>query len=578
MKRIKYFLSLVLLFSTVSFSQEYSDNDFFHSLIKKKRNQFSKEINFDKACIFFLQKNWDSVLVFSAKQLNQKEKQSEIKDICHYFRARGFLRKKLYDTAKNELNKVSTNASFYYLVTLTLGDIAIEQEQYQKALVYFEAIKKFQNKQLVYDKSDFYQNLGLCYFHIKKFTKAEDYLQKSSNFQLIEKDTIKLIRSYINLANLYYEQYKDNQAIPYFEKAYLLSKKIKNFQLKQDAAMNMAVVEENKKNLSSALTYRKEYENWKDSLNDQNKVWAIAQLEKKNAVNQKQKQIKLLEAENRVKIAERNGFLFSSLLLLALFGTGIYFYRQKIKRNKIILSQKQNLDELNATKDKLFSIVSHDLRSSVNALKTSTSKLITNLESKNYNELDVLLHQNSFIANSAYNLLDNLLNWALLQTKQMYFHQEPQHLYSIVRQIEFNYKPLFLDKNIRFESAISKDIFVFVDLDSLKIILRNLLDNAIKFSEDNDSISIYTQDSNELFYDLIIEDTGLGIDSQTQLELLKDTTLLSKKSNNEIIGSGLGIQLCKSMIKKNGGKLAIESQKNIGSKFIVSLLKIDNHG
>src|SRR5690606_8510603 len=101
---------------------------------------------------------------------------------------------------------------------------------------------------------------------------------------------------------------------------------------------------------------------WQDSLNDQNKVWAIADLEKKFAVKQKQKEVDVLAAENKAKIAERNGFLISSVLLFIMFGAGVYFYRQKIRNNKIILAQKNQLDELNATKDKLFSIVSHDLR------------------------------------------------------------------------------------------------------------------------------------------------------------------------------------------------------------------------
>lgn len=114
-----------------------------------------------------------------------------------------------------------------------------------------------------------------------------------------------------------------------------------------------------------------------------------------------------------------------------MFGAGVYFYRQKIRNNKIILAQKNQLDELNATKDKLFSIVSHDLRSSVNALKTSNGKLLENLENKNYAELDVLLHKNSTIASGAYNLLDNLLNWALLQTKQAYFFRN----HCILRQL-----------------------------------------------------------------------------------------------------------------------------------------------
>ena len=340
----------------------------------------------------------------------------------------------------------------------------------------------------------------------------------------------------------------------------------------------MAVVEENRKNFPLALTYRKEYEAWKDSLNDQNKVWAIADLEKKFAVQQKQKEVDVLAVENKVKRAERNGFLISSVLLFMLLGTGFYFYRQKVRSSKIILTQKNELDALNATKDKLFSIVSHDLRSSVNALKTSNSKLMENLERKNYTELDVLLHKNSSIASGAYNLLDNLLNWALLQTQQSYFYQESLHLASIVQHAEYNYKSLMLNKNIEFKSNVSALDYVFADLDSLKIIIRNFLDNAIKFTPENGTISIYTRPSSEEFCYLVIEDTGLGMNETTRKELLKETILLSKKQNDDIIGTGLGMQLCKSLIRKNEGKLDIESKENVGTRIIIALPKFKDYG
>jgi signal transduction histidine kinase len=129
----------------------------------------------------------------------------------------------------------------------------------------------------------------------------------------------------------------------------------------------------------------------------------------------------VLEAENKVKIAERNGLFFLRFFFNVVWH-GDLFLQTKVRNNKIILAQKR-LDELNATKDKLFSIVSHDLRSSVNALKVSNGKLQESLEQKNFAELDTQLHNNSAIANGAYNLLDNLLHWALLQTKQSYFNK-----------------------------------------------------------------------------------------------------------------------------------------------------------
>jgi signal transduction histidine kinase len=579
MGKINSFLFIqIILFSVSVSSQEKVERESFYIEIDRKTSEFKNEINFKKANFYFSKKNWDSSLVYSMRQINDGKKNIEINDYCHYIRAISFLNKNLFAQAKKELTFISTDFHFFYRVKITYGIIALNQGQFQKALVYFESIENQSNSSYDFIRSEFYHNLGLCYFHTKQYNKAEKYFLKASKLNEIEKDSVRLIRTYINLGNLYYEQYKDAQAIPYFEKAYQLSKKSNNFELKQNAAENMAAVEENRKNFTKALVYRKEMEQWKDSLNDQNKVWAIAQLEKKHAVQQKQKEITLLEAENKIKIAERNGLFYSSLSLLLLLGTSVYFFRQKVKRNKIILAQKDELDELNATKDKLFSIVSHDLRSSVNALKTSNIKLIANLESKNYTELDQLLHTNSSIANSAYNLLDNLLNWALLQTKQLYFHQESQHLFSVIQQIEFNYKPLFLDKKITFSNTVSKYVFVFVDLDSFKIIIRNLLDNAIKFSKPEGEISIYTVDSDDKYCTLVVEDTGIGMSAQIREELLKESVLLSKKGNTEIMGSGLGTHLCKSMITKNGGKLAIESKENIGTKICVSLLKSENNG
>ena len=574
---INFFVLLFLIcFPFILFSQKSLNEDLLKTEIKKKVVKFKEEIDFNKAQNFFFEMDWDSTLVYSMRQLSKNN--VELKDYCHYFRAVGFLRKKLYKEAKKELNFVSKKFTFYHNVNFYLGEIALEQKEFERALVYFNFIEKLPERSYEFKKNTVLQNIGLCYLHLKKFDKAEKYLLQSSKLNETRKDTLSLVESYIAIANLYYIQYKDNQAVPYFEKAYHLSKKVQSFDLKRIATKNMAAVEENRKNFPLALSYRKEYEAWKDSLNDQNKVWEIAQVEKKFAVKQKQKEVDVLAAENKAKIAERNGFLISSVLLFIMFGAGVYFYRQKIKNNKIILAQKNQLDELNATKDKLFSIVSHDLRSSVNALKVSNSKLLENLETKNYSELDLLLHNNSTIANGAYNLLDNLLNWALLQTQQAYFYQESLHLASIVQHVEYNYKPLMLNKNINFKNNVSTADYVFADLDSLKIVIRNLLDNAIKFSQENGTISIYTRPSSEDFCYLVIEDTGLGMNETTRQELLKDTVLLSKKKNDDAIGTGLGLQLCKSMIYKNGGKLEIESEENVGTKMIIALPKFKNHG
>jgi signal transduction histidine kinase len=557
-------------------SQVKSETDLINNVIQKKTKEFNTDINFNKAQYFYIKKNWDSTLIYSMKQLSLNTNQ-EIADYCHFFRGKSFNVKKMYKAAQKELLQISTQFEFYPQSEILLAGTFLELKEFKKAVIHYEkALSIPQISEYPYCLAKIYEGLGTSFMFLENYDKGEKYLIK--NLKIKEKNKFDLFNAYNSIANLYYMQYKDSQAIPYFEKSYALSKKGNDFNLKKMAAQNMAAVEENRGNYKQALTYRKEFEKWNDSLNNQNKVWAVADYEKKYAVAQKQKQISVLKVESKLKDTQRNGLFYSVLTLLLLLIGGVYVYAQKVKNAKIILTQKEKLDELNATKDQLFSIVSHDLRSSVNALKNSNTKLTNSLETKNYNELDQLLHQNSAIANGAYSLLDNLLHWALLQTKQLYFHKDSVHLYSIVQQIEYNYKPLLLDKAITFENAVSKNSFIFVDLDSLKIVLRNLFDNAIKFSNENGEIRIYTTETNTNFCQLVIQDNGLGMSQDTINELLEDNELLAKKSNSEIIGTGLGMQLCKQMIKKNGGTLAIESEPNKGTKIILTFPKTEQNG
>ena len=485
------------------------------------------------------------------------------------------MKKKLSNEAEKEFLLITKHFKLYDKVLKYLGGISLGKRNYKEAICYFELLRQHPNYKTL--QSEVLHDLGISYFHLSKFDKAEEFLLASNALQEKKQDTTLLVGSYNDIANLYYEQYKDSLAIPYFKKAYDFSLQTNSFELKKITAKNMAAVEENRKDLKKALQYRKEYEKWQDSLNNQNKVWSIAQLEKKHAVNQKQQHIQLLESENALKEIQRNGFIFSSGILLLFLSTGGYFYAQKIKANKIITNQKEELDALNTTKDKLLSVVSHDLRSSVNAIQYNNKRILRTIDNENYKVSKKTTLRNTEVTNSTHNLLNNLLHWASLQTHQLYFSVESVDLFSVVQQVSFDYTPLFEHNEITFSSSIPKATYVEVDLDSLKIVLRNLLDNAIKFSEKNGHISI-TSSSDETLHYLIVEDNGAGMSPDTIHALLKEEVLLSKKKNQKGVGTGLGIQLCKSMIKKNQGTFAIESEEGIGTKIIIGLPKNNLHG
>ncbi len=569
--KLFYVFAIIPLFV---FSQKELTLGEFKQDIKNKTDQFRTKPYFAKAQTYFFENEWDSTLVYCMKQLTASSDQTKLSDYCHFLRGYSFYKKGVFIEAENEFSKISREFELNSNITSILGEIYLELRQFRKALVYFKAIEKLPKHKLSsINSASIKHNMGLCYLHLEEYNLSENYLKQSVVLQEQSDDKVQLIGSYGDMATLYYQQYKDAQAIPYFEKAYELAKTTDDFKSKEIASKNMAIVEENRKDFKKSLQYRKEYEQWKDSLTDQNKIAKVLQLEKKIAVEKEQKEVGILKAENKVKQAERNTFLYSAIILLLLLLVSVYFYREKVKANKIIKSQKESLDELNATKDKLFSIVSHDLRSSVNAIKTSNKKLVNTLETEDLVEVKSLLQNNSAIVNSAYNLLDNLLNWALLQTKQSYFEITKLRLFIIVEHVAYNYKAILADKEISFENHVKKNDIVFADQESLKMILRNLIDNAIKFSHPKGKIQIYTEHKNEDFCEFIIEDKGMGMDHATCEELLKDTVLLSKKKHENSIGTGLGLQLCKSMIKKNHGLFSIESELGKGTKMIISLPK-----
>lgn len=566
---MKLFITVLFQFGLIVYSFSQYDAISKEIRVELKRVSAPQSSLFKKVKSFYFSNEFDSTLLYSNKCLETLDNSSKLYEFCLYFRGFSADKKGLYDEARNNYSLISKAFPFYDFVQLKLGAVELKSVNYESALKYFVKLEEAKVIHPHIDEGILLNNIGICYLHLHDLEKSESYLMRSS--KLLEADstnTDMLINTYTNLACLLYDQYKDDLAIPYYMKAYDLSKKTKDYTIRMETARNMAVVEENRDNFAKSIEYRKEFDNWKDSLNDQNKVWEIAQLEKKHISEQGKKREEVLQAENKAKVAQRNGFIYSSILLLILLGTGVYFYIQKLRSNKIILAQKKELGILNATKDRLFSIVSHDLRSNVNGLRLSNSKLTKHLEEENYAELREIVRSNGSIANSTYSLLDNLLNWAMIQTEQLYFNIESVNLYSVVDQVSFNYLPLMEEKGISFENRVSRQILVQADLDSLKIILRNLLDNAIKYSSENGSIAVYTKDLPPNRCEIIIEDTGNGMSEKAV------DTLLKPSSSNEALGNGLGLQLCKELIEKNNGNLTVQSNLGEGTKMGVILQKL----
>jgi len=234
------------------------------------------------------------------------------------------------------------------------------------------------------------------------------------------------------------------------------------------------------------------------------------------------------------------------------------------------LESENKLKELNETKDKLFSIIAHDLRGPFNSIIGYSELLIENEGNNDVDENEAFIKIIHTSAKSTLILLDNLLNWAKSQTGQLIFRPEKINLYSVIDDVIDSSNSTARFKNISLRQISSSDFEVYADKNMLHTILRNLISNAIKFTNSNGEIKIYNT-ANQDFVEIIISDNGVGIDEHTIRKLFRiDAKLTSKGTANEI-GSGLGLLVCKEFVEKMGGKIRVESEVGKGCDLIFTI-------
>ncbi len=235
-----------------------------------------------------------------------------------------------------------------------------------------------------------------------------------------------------------------------------------------------------------------------------------------------------------------------------------------------LIKYANELKALNASKDKFFSIVAHDLKSPFQGLLGFSEFL--------YNDFDILTdkEKKEYIghvrssARNAHSLLENLLQWSRLQTGRIEVEPQKLNLYSEVNSAIELLTPNAVRKRISLINNVSKLIFVLADVNMLSSILRNLISNAVKFTHQGGAVKIES-DTLQGFVEVKIIDNGVGMDNKDIIKLFKiDQQLTGIGTMNEK-GTGLGLLLCKEMVELNGGIISVESEIGKGSKFTVSL-------
>ncbi len=237
----------------------------------------------------------------------------------------------------------------------------------------------------------------------------------------------------------------------------------------------------------------------------------------------------------------------------------MYRQRKQLQQNEI------SLRETNLLKDRLLSVLSHDLRSPVATLQSTLD--LAMMDSLEKDQLDSIFRELSIRIEQTGQLLDNLLVWIKSQVLQLEVSKETIKVAPEVNRVQRLYEPAIRQKSLVFIVEVSSDASVYADLEMFRLVLRNLLSNAIKFSGKGAKVSI-TFAQTENGSSLKIEDEGKGISEQMMKKIFENNEIRTAGTNEEI-GTGIGLSVVKHFVELNGGQIQVESTENKGSTFTV---------
>lgn len=422
--------------------------------------------------------------------------------------------------------------------------------------------------------------IGIIYYQQEKYQPALDTLQKALQIRKelngesgICESSLQIGKVYIKLGNL-------EMAEKYCKKSYELAHIINSDYWTRSSSKQLSLIFESKNDLKNALVYYKIYKNANDSILSASKVKEITELSMNYEFQKRLEKNRLIHETEQLNQFHIKLFYILSLVIVFIFIGFIYYqYIIKKKANTVLTRnftlidrQAKDLRIANATKDKFFSIIAHDLRSPFNSLMGFSDLLEQRYSEYKDEERIKIISILSKTSKNTFYLLDNLLTWSRSQLGHIKIKKEILNLYELIVESIAVYQSSASLKNITIVVDVDNDIKVFTDLATIKIVIGNLVNNAIKFTPQEGEIRITSNEKNQ-FVEVCIHDNGIGMSKETVDKLFRIEESYTTQGTNKEKGTGLGLILCKEFVEKNGGEIWAESEEGKGSCFKFKISK-----
>lgn len=476
-----------------------------------------------------------------------------------------------------------------------IANLYSERKEHRRAIEYYETVLKLLNPNKDQTlRGEILPRIGAEYLRFKDYKKATDYLFEGLKFnrEIDNKEGILRALNAVGELNMQLNNFKT--AANQISEAHTIASKIdnklellKNYELHKE-------LDSIRGRFQNAFFWQGKYYTLKRELDKENQpkipitikpldVEPQENIIDLNTLTLDEQDVKNTNELKRLKLilyALSFGFLIILIPVLINYirgknksksGTELQDKNSNITlKNSELTEQIKHLEDVNNVKDRLFSIVSHDLKDSISSIKGFIDLLKEDgISREEFHELVPELSEN---ADSASQLLYNLLNWSKSQMQNL----EPKAELFNIKEV-FKNKISLVEQKVEQKCIVlideSKRDFIYADRSMIEIVIQNLITNAVKFTRLGDSITVSNSDYNGKSL-ICVEDTGVGISKGDIDKLFQNGTFTTRGTSNEK-GTGLGLTICKELVELNDGRIWVESTPGIGTKFYVELPNIE---
>ena len=455
---------------------------------------------------------------------------------------------------------------------LNIGNVCIAQKDYACAID--NLMQSLKIKQEINDLQGIqkcYTNLGLVYANSNQPEKAIEFHNKTLEYARLNNNRVEMATALINLGFDYSLAGKHRQSIDFTNRGLKISDSLKILKFQTEAVRILAESYESLNDYANALRFHKMFKKYSDSLEREQNVKIIHEIQTKYEVTKKENEINILKInknnqELELKNLQARNFLFIGLILLVSFGLVFFFYRSRINKK---ISRK--LHEINEMKSRFFSNLSHEFRTPLTLMIGPAEKLLERAGEAERPWLE-LIHRN---ASRLLFLDEQLLEFTRIDSGAQKLKLVSGDIVLAARIIGQNFESFATRRNIFYEQSYpGEPITALFDPDILEKTLGNLLTNAFKYTPEGNSVHFEVSremKEGQSMISFIVNDTGPGIPDDKKEQIFERFYQLNRNAGTSFGGAGIGLALTRELIELHHGSCFVESREGVGSKFTLML-------